>query len=245
MEDAFPGVVKGFSAWLEPESLHYHAGIVRVRALWGYMMQREGTPDIGGWDCYALDPAGTILEADIAQGEGNHHNVAFFAGGEGLYNLVLENSAGIYCRLPGGGWSRGDAGENPGALECSRFIQRSRLPVPVGHHVHGPLGGVCPGGLDVFSREFREYRPGDGIVINVYYRGRPLAGADLKATCHLFTGSGYPWQGKTGEDGEVYFTFPEKGHWMFTCTFEDRDDGVPGRFSKTVHTANFVVSGVR
>lgn len=245
MEDVFPGVVKGFSAWLEPESLHYHAGIVRVRALWGYMMQREGTADTGGWDCYALGPAGTVLEADIAPNEGNYHNVAFFAGGEGLYNLVLENDAGIYCRLPGGGWSGEDPGQAPGALECARFFQRSRLPVPVGHHVHGPLDSVSAGGLDVFSREFGEYRPGDGIVIKVYYRGRPLPGADLKATYHLFAGSEYPWQGKTGKDGEVYFTFPEKGHWMFTCTFAGGEERGEGRYSKTVYTANFVVAGVR
>lgn len=245
MEDVFPGVVKGFSAWLEPESLHYHTGVVRVRALWGYMMQREGTSDIQGWDCYALDPGGAVLEADIAPGEGNYHNVAFFAGGEGLYNLVLENDAGIYCRFPGGEWSRVSAGDNPGGLECVRFFQRSRLPVPVGHHVHGPLISTSTGGLDIFSPEFREYRPGDGIQIKVYYRGRPLPGADLKATYHLYTGAGYPWQGKTGEEGEVYFTLPEKGHWMFTCTIEDPGDQEPGRYGKTVYTTNFVIAGVR
>ncbi|MCL6612278.1 MAG: DUF4198 domain-containing protein [Peptococcaceae bacterium] len=246
MEDVSPEVVKGYSVWLEPESLHYHAGgVVQARVLWGYMMQRKGTADTGGWNCYALDPGGSLLEADVSRGEGGCHKAAFFAGGEGLYNLVLENEAGVFCRLPGGEWVRGGLDRNPGAAECARFFQRARIPVPVGHHIHGRLDNLSAAGLDVFSREFREYRLGDSIVIKVCYMGRPLPGACVKATHHLFAGGGYPWSGKTGKEGEISFTLAEKGHWMFTCTLSDEEDRGENRYHKTVHTASFVVAGVR
>ncbi len=246
MDNVSPEVVRGYSVWIEPESLHYHAGsVVRARALWGCMMRRDGEADTGGWNAYALDPGGAVLEADIARGEGNLYKVAFFSGGEGLYNLVLENKAGIYCRLPGGEWTRGPRDSCPGAVESARFFQRARIPVPVGHHIRGRLESVSAFGLDVFSREFGEYRRGDSIVIKVFYNGRPLPGADLKAACHLFSGTEYPWRGRTSKDGEVSFTFPERGHWMFTCTLDDGQDGGGAGYGRTVYTSNFVVAGVR
>lgn len=246
MEGVSPDAARGFSIWIEPESLHYHArGVVRARALWGRMMRRDGRAALEGWRAYALDPRGEELEADIARGDENCHQVAFFAGGEGLYSLVLENEAGIYCRLPGGEWAPRIPDRPPGVEECVRFFQRARVPIPVGHHVRGRQEFVSPAGLDVFSEEFREYHPGEGAVIRVYYAGRPLAGAEVKATYHFYTGTGYPWRGVTGEDGGVPFTFTEKGHWMFTCTLDDGEAGGNGLFDRTLHTASLVLAGVR
>lgn len=230
MESISPDVVRGFSVWLEPESLHYHTGIVQVRALWGRMMQREGFAEPGGWTCYALDPSGVLMEADVAPGEGNFHKVAFFADREGLYNLAVENDAGIFSMLPG---------------ENSRYFQRARIPVPVGHHVHGRLNNLVDYGLDVFCDQFRDYRPGDSVTLRVYYNGRPLPGAELKATCHLYNGTGYPWRGNTGEDGGAAFTFSGKGHWMFTCTYNESNHNKEAEYIKTVYTSTFVVAGVR
>lgn len=235
MDNGSPEVTRGFSVWLEPESLHYHAGgVVRVRALWGRMMQREGQADTRGWTCLGLDPGGALLDADIALGEGNYHNAAFFAGGEGLYNLVLENDAGVYPAA--GGQVEGSPGEAVG----TRYIQRARIPVPVGHHVHGPLEIEARQGLEVFCGEFREFSPGDCVVIRTFFDGKPLEDAEIKATYHLYTGEEYPWSGRTGENGEVSFTFSAKGHWMFTCTHTEAGGG-----GKTVHTSTFVMAGVR
>lgn len=245
MEHSLPGVARGFTVWLEPESLHYHAGIVQVRALWGRMMQREGSADIWGWTCYALDPSGALLDADVAPGEGNFHKVAFFSQREGLYSLVVENHAGVYSMLSGGVWEKGSLSSHAGAQEAVRYLQRARISVPVGHHVHGPLSSLAAGGLDVFCGEFKEYRLGDSIAVRVFYDGRPLPGAELNATYHLYTGTGYPWRGNAGENGEITFTFPEKGHWMFTCSYTDNRQNEEGEYNRTVHTSTFVVAGVR
>lgn len=245
MENSLPEVARGFTVWIEPESLHYHTGIVQARALWGRMMQREGSADTRGWTCYALDPSGALLDADVAPGEGNFHKVAFFAQREGLYNLVVENHAGVYSMLPGGVWEKGPLYSHSGAPEAVRYLQRARISIPVGHHVHGPLSNLAAGGLDVFCDEFREYRLGDSIAVRVFYNGRPLPGAELKATYHLYAGSARPRQGNAGADGGITFTFPEKGHWMFTCSYTDNNQNEEGDYTKTVHTSTFVVAGVR
>lgn len=243
MDNGNPGVERGFAVWMEPESLHYHTGIVQARILWGRMMQREGAADAGGWSCYALDPEGEVLEADIAPGEGTFHKAAFFAHREGLYSLVLDYDAGVYL-IPGEVRALGEPGDEPGgAVKAVRYYQRARLPVPVGHHMHGRLENLEAAGLDVFCSEFREYRPGDSIVVSVFYKGKPLAGAEIKATYHLYTGTEYPWRGITGKDGSASFTFSDKGHWMFTCTHSGADSDAGN--SQTVNTSTFVVAGVR
>lgn len=245
MDNGTPGVSRGYAVWLEPESLHYHTGIVQARILWGRMMRREVIADTGGWDCYALDPEGEVLEADIAPGEGTFHKAAFFARREGLYSLVLDNDAGVYSLLPGEVQACRPPGVKPeGDVEGVWYYQRARLTVPVGHHLHGRLESPGAAGLDVFCSEFREYRPGDSIVISVFYNGRPLAGAEIKATYHLYTGIEYTWRGITGKDGAAPFTFSDKGHWMFTCTHTGCADSGAG-YSKTVYTSTFVVAGVR
>jgi len=239
MSSQLPEVARGFLPWLEPESLHYHQGVVQVRALWGTMMQRAGGAEVSGWSAYALNPEGNILEADLAPGEGNFYKVAFFAGEEGLYQLVLENNAGIYLIPPGEG-PEGQAGN-----KAVRYFQRARLPVPVGHHVHGSAGNACTMGLDIVCREYREYHPGDSAKIMVYFNGRPLPGVEVRSSYHLYTGGEYPWRGKTGEDGSLVFEFSAKGHWLFTCNHTTPGGEKDGGFDRTVHTASFVVAGVR
>ncbi|MFZ5650813.1 MAG: ATP-binding cassette domain-containing protein [Bacillota bacterium] len=226
MDNDIPGVAGGYAVWLEPEQLHYHSGTVQARALWGPPMKREGGAGIKGWYAYALAPDGSVLDSDIAGGGGeDYQKVAFFAESEGLYHLVLENEAGIYS----GG----------------RYLQRARLPVPVGHHIYCPVKSVGSEGLDLFCEEYRDYRMGDSISIVVLYNGKPLPGARLEATYHLYEGERMPWQGYAGADGRVSFAFSGKGHWLFTCTHLDQSLKLEGQYDRTVFTSTFVVAGVR
>lgn len=219
-------VTGGYAVWLEPEHLHYHAGIVQARALWGPPMRGEVGAGIKGWYAYALAPDGSVLDSDIAGGGGeDYQKVAFFAGSEGLYHLVLENEAGIYSG--------------------ARYFQRARLPVPVGHHIHSPVKSLGTEGLDLFCEEYRDYRMGDSISIVVLYNGKPLSGARLEATYHLYEGERMLWQDTAGADGRVSFVLSGKGHWLFACTHPDRFLKLEGRYERTVFTSTFVVAGVR
>lgn len=246
VEHELPGVTRGYSIWLEPEQLHYHpGGVAQARALWGPMMRREGGADIRGWLGYAVDPSGKVLEADIVRSGDDLHKLAFFVGDEGLYQLVLENEAGVYSSMPGDRWEKGSQSQHPGAEGAVRYIQRARLPVPVGHHIHGKLNSLNSEGLDIFCEEYRDYGLGDSITLRVIYNGRPLPGASVAATYHFYTGDGYPWQGQAGDDGVISFKFFEKGHWMFTVTYADGSLSQQGENSKTILTSTFVVAGIR
>ncbi|GBF33612.1 hypothetical protein DCCM_2718 [Desulfocucumis palustris] len=232
MEKAIQEAANGYAAWLEPSHLHFHSGgMADVRAYWGRMMQREGRGEPDKWRAVVVDPAGNRAGAAIEQGEGPYHVLGFQAEQEGLYTVVLENSPGISGTMPE---------EN-----CLRHLQWARLDVPVGHHVHGTPPAAIGDGLDIVPGHFLEYMPGDKINLTVLYKGEPLPGAEVKATNHLFTGTGYPLSGITGPRGEVSLTFNAKGHWMFIVTHTDHSDRKAGEYHGTVYTTTLVVPGVR
>lgn len=112
------------------------------------------------------------------------------------------------------------------------------------HHEHGH-GVALAGGLDIVPAEVREFHPGDTLGLQVFYRGLPLAGATVRATCHLFEGGDYPWAGLTGPDGKVAFTFEQKGHWMFIVNHTDVSGAAAGEYDTLELTATLVVPGVR
>lgn len=246
MKNEIPDLVRGHEAWLEPAHLHFHSGgEVEIKVLWGHMMQRDGMGRPENWRAVVIDPAGKTSQVDIGYGEGLYHTLNFTAGPEGLYTVALENKAGVYCVLPDGAWVLGDRGNFPQASGCTKYHQWARVAIPVGHHIHGSLETVVNQGLDLYPGEYREYRPGDNIDLQAYYHGRPLAGAEVKAVYHLFTGVDYPLVGKTGPDGHVSFTFNEKGHWMFIVTYRDESEKLDAKYDATVYTTTFVVPGVK
>ncbi|KJS16388.1 MAG: hypothetical protein VR69_09415 [Peptococcaceae bacterium BRH_c4b] len=246
MTVSVPDVARGYAVWLEPAHLHFHSGgKAEVRAYWGSMMQRDGQGQSENWRAYVIDPAGTEIPASIEIGEVLFHTVAFQANAEGLYTVVLENNAGIYCTLPDGSWVRDGGPVLPQGARCSRYVQWARVAAPVGHHVHGTPPGTISGGLDIIPGSHHDFAPGDRLGLRVYFRGKPLPGAVLKGTSHLFNGSEYPLTGVAGQEGEAEFTFSAKGHWMFTVTYTDDKDAKEGLYHSTVHTTTLVVPGVR
>ncbi|OAT85758.1 DUF4198 domain-containing protein [Desulfotomaculum copahuensis] len=296
-------IVRGHEVWLEPTHLHFHTGgEIEVKALWGHMMRRDGMGRAEHWRCYALAPDGVRHELEPLPGEGLYHMLYLPAGAEGLYTVVVENDAGVFCTLPGGTVKEGSRREHPQALKCARYYQWARVTVPVGHDVHGHgvnlagahhhdpgrrddagehghrhgvahagrhehvscchghgdehahahdsghehgHGVALAGGLDIVPAAVRPFHPGDSLDLQVLYRGRPLAGATVRATYHLFEGADYPRAGLTGPDGKVAFTFEQKGHWMFIVNHTDASGAVAGEYDGLELTATLVVPGVR
>jgi len=133
-----------------------------------------------------------------------------------------------------------------GRLEDAGHHETGHVHAGDAGRAHGHGHGVAPaGGLDVVPAEIREFHPGDTLELRVFYRGRPLGGAPIKATYHLFEGADYPWTGSTDAEGRVAFTFQGKGHWMFIATHTDQTLAVPGEYDAVELTATLVIPGVR
>jgi uncharacterized GH25 family protein len=248
MTAALPDVARGCAVWLEPAHLHFHSGgIAEIKAHWGIMMKQEGRGRPENWNVFVISPAGAEISADININGGGElfYPVAFRAEEEGLYTVVLENNAGIYCRLPDGSWVQGGESVPPEGARCFRYVQWARVAAPVGHHVHGSPPVAVAGGLDIIPGSHQDFKPGESIVLRVCFRGKPLPGVVLRGVSHLSEGTEGLLSGVTGRDGEALFTFSDKGHWMFTVTHKDDDEAKDGMYHCTVYTTTLVVPGVR
>lgn len=246
MNENIPDIVRGHEVWLEPTHLHFHTGgEAHFKALWGHMMQRDGMGDAANWSAWVSKEQGGEEKAYIGPGDGLFYTVSFPVQEEGIYTLVLKNDAGIFSTLKDGSWVKGSLKEYPEAQVSYRYLQWARTSASVGHHQHGKGMPAVPGGLDIVPGEIRDYSTGQTADFKVYYQGKPLAGATVQATYHLYDGSSYPWSGKTGGDGEFSFTFEQKGHYMFIATHLDTSSNEPGQHQGLKLTATLVVTGVR
>ncbi|AGL01254.1 DUF4198 domain-containing protein [Desulfoscipio gibsoniae] len=197
--------------WLEPTHLHFHHGDnIEVKVLWGLAMHSEGgvNPDL--LKGYVIDPNGVELPAQITPApDGLHYVLAFSCGHEGMYTVQVESDAAS------GQWAR--------------------VLVPVGHHVHGH-GKALNRGMEIVPGTYGEFHPGDAVVLTVLNNGIPMAGARVRATYHLYEGTGFAHSLTADDQGRVQFVFDARGHWLFQ---------VDSVMDNRQITATLVIPGVR
>lgn len=205
-------VVNGYALWLEPAHLHFHHGdSARIKVLWGYAMKRDKLDKPENWTGLVSTPEGLQIEVPVTMDrDGFNYELIFDGGSEGIYTAQVEHHTGV-------------------------FHHWARVLVPFGHHVHG-RGAAMNRGLEIVPGEYSEFHPGDSPSFTVLFNGRPLAGARVLATYHIYDGDGFPHQLFADENGVFKFEFVARGHWMFqTHTAGDGEE----------HIATLVVPGVR
>lgn len=204
--------VNGYAFWLEPAHLHFHHGdSARIKVLWGYAMKRDKLEQPVEWTGLVIDPEGRQSEASIAMDkDGFNYEMVFQGGPEGIYTAQVEHRAGV-------------------------FYHWARVLVPFGHHVHG-RGAALNRGLEIVPGNYAEFHPGDRAGFQVLFNGKPLAGARVLATYHIYDGEGFPHEIYAGPEGEFQFAFDARGHWMFQVHTAGGGEE---------HIATLVVPGVR
>ncbi len=209
---------EGYAIWLEPVHLHFHRGDqVKVKVLWGRGMRRSNGRVPGPLRGFAVNPEGNTQLAEIQYDEAISARVLTFnAGEEGIYTVQVEN----------------DGPENADVLR--RYLA-ARLPVQVGHHAHGSVIALNRG-LEIIADTAAGLHPGREIELAILFAGKPMAGAKIVATYHLYEGDGFPYARITDERGKAKFVFDARGHWMFQVS--TKTDGQE-------HTATLVVPGVK
>ncbi len=203
--------------WLEPSHLHFHKDKkVEIKVHWGKLMQREPKESVPTMQAKVICPDGTLMEATIFQ-ENTGLMISFFAKEEGLYTIIWE-------------------GKDEGILRA----YQARVDVAVGHHVHGVPAPVSPKGLDLYALKHTAYTLDSKIILKVLYQGVPLSQAKVYGMPHLRPGEWPQLSGETNQEGEVMFTFPDIGHWMFMVCHTLGPSDLGG-----LQVATLVVPGVR
>ena len=189
--------------WMEPTHMHFHTGHVAQIKLYRGEMMLPQSPTDKVFTLKLYKPDGTVENMTMGEVKEDYFLISFDPPTEGFYNLTANDGEGGHAKII----------------------------VPVGHHLQGSVASVGEG-LEITPGMVQDYRLNDTINISVLAGGKPLAGAEIKATYHFYDGNDYPHTITTDAEGQAEFTFPAKGHWMFAVTNEGQ-------------TATYVVMGVR
>lgn len=202
------------NVWLEPLHLHYHSGEeVVLRAVCGVPMQRDVWPQQARLAARVVGQQDREVWALTAPVAPDVHNLVFEAGGEGYYRAILQVD---HLR----------AGEQK--------IYTALLDVPVGHDLPPRPMDSAAGGIELLLQPdpIGAYRFGDRVKLQVFWQGRPLSGATVKATYHLREEPGFAWQSTTDESGTVCLELNARGHWLLAV-------------EHGIYTTTYLLPGVR
>lgn len=233
-------MVQGHEGWLEVNNMHYHAGApVEVLFKWGHNMKVDGLCQKERLVAYAFDPEGTKRMLSINDRDEESYAISFAPEREGYYQVVVEQNGivtltvdGKHLLLP-----KKDC-ENP--LESSAFTQFAKAVIPVGHHLGS---GVQPAGtaLELVSPEWRTWRAGDTMKLQVFYRGQAVSGAMVTLACGGPVEAGEPLAGETGADGNVEFVLLQPGNYLALVRHVDRTEYKEGYYDQRRLTATLPV----
>jgi len=180
--------------WLEPDTDHghFHPGEeVRLKLYKGYNMRVDSEAGFSNLQAFLVNN-GMVQEIELHE----HHGMM-----EIHLNQNLDGLLQVYVR-------------EQGDMELYATVL-----VEVGHHHHH---GVKPAGLplEIMPCDYSHARLGENYEIQVLKEGRPLAGAEVKATYSSTQNRDYPHHLKTDEDGRARLFLTARGNYLFSVTDE-------------------------
>lgn len=245
-------VARGHEIWVLPEGGHAHEGReVRCRIFYGHAMRADGLPDLTRLAAWAVVSEGRRLPLKVEPDTGEFHVVRFTPDRDGFWPVTVENDVGPIALTKDGSYRRGTREEYPDAREVGYYYQYAKTYIQVGHFC-AACGGVADSpeilrlGHDLELIAIPSaYRVGDGVLLEVRYRGRPLPGAEVKATWSLYEKTDWALAQKTNDAGLVRFTLRAPGHWLFYTRYGDDTLAEEGAYDRRVYSATLTLFGVR
>jgi uncharacterized GH25 family protein len=150
-----------------------------------------------------------------------------------------------------GFYRRGTRQDYPDAREVGYYYQYAKTYVQVGQFCATCGGVVHPPEIMHLGYDLElivapsAYRVGDEVILEVRYRGRPLAGAIVMATWSLREEEDWALTQKTDGAGRIKFTLSNPGHWLFYTRYADETLKSEGEYDKRVYSATLSFFGVR
>ncbi|MEW6171509.1 MAG: DUF4198 domain-containing protein [Bacillota bacterium] len=244
-------VVQGREIWVLPEASHAHEGHeARCRVFYGHAGRPDGMADLARLLAWAAAPDGRRIELAVGPGDNTFHFARFTPDQDGFWAVTVENDVGPVAITKDGFYRRGTRKDYPDAREVGYYYQYAKTCVQVGHFCEG-CGVVRSPGVACLGHDLElvlapgVFRVGDAALLEVRYRGRPLAGAEVKAAWSLREEEGWALSLTADEAGRVRFNLSHPGHWLFYTRHADAALGKAGEYDKRVTSATLGLFGVR
>ncbi|MDR2302503.1 MAG: DUF4198 domain-containing protein [Deltaproteobacteria bacterium] len=197
----------------------------------------ENIPDdeLPFFQVYAVGPDGKI---DLTNGSPNYVYTSKDNLAKSTYLVIADVKPIYWSRTPGGDWNMKRKDETPGATECGLYIEGAKGIVAVDGDTSATLATKAQGlPIEIVPLSHPgTVKPGQKLVLQVLYQGKPLPGAEVKARyggyAALAGDTAQAYADTTDQDGKVTFVPLAAGDWIVIARNKTAYEG-PGTCDNT------------
>ncbi|MDR1656093.1 MAG: DUF4198 domain-containing protein [Deltaproteobacteria bacterium] len=189
---------------------------------------------------WAVGPKGKI---ELSQGSPNYSFTSKDNLEKATYLVISDVKPIYWSRTPSGDWSMKRKDETPGAAECGYYIEGAKGIVSVDGDVTPSLAVKAQGLPIEIVPEVHPgtVKPGQKLVLQVLFQGKPLPGAEVKGRYDAFSSlasdTAQAFVDTTDQKGQVAFVPLAAGSWMLTARNKAAYEG-PGTCDATDYGTN-------
>lgn len=226
-------MIHGHEIWLE-ESAKENAD-VELSLVYGHNMRQDGVADSKRLKVFVYSDDGSNRELEITPG-GDRHLIRFKADRDGYHTAVADMGSIVFSQTKDG-YETGPKSQFKDVIYAGAFHQMAKIIISVGSN--GKFEGKLEHGiLEIVPRE-PHCIVGREIELQVFYEGKPLGGAEVKAVSKR-AGKEMALV-RTDEVGRAIVNVTEEGDWMFLVRHRDATKKVAEAFDETVFITTLVM----
>jgi uncharacterized GH25 family protein len=226
-------MARGHEIWLENSKIEN--GDVELALVYGHNMHQDGVGDQKRMKAFVYSPDGTRFEPSIIPGE-TKHLLRFKTDKPGYYSAFMDMGSIIVSQTKEG-YMYGPRSQFKDVIYAGAFHQMAKKIVPSngsGQYKGELLHGI----LEIVPEEARCH-VGKETELKVYYEGKPLASAEVKAVSKK---EGKEMASvKTDDNGVARIPVSGDGEWMFLARHRDSSKKVSEDFDESVFVTTLVM----
>ena len=230
---ALTRMAQGHEMWLERAKIE--DGNVELALLYGHNMRTDGIADPEMITPIVYSPAGTTLEPTLTSKE-DRHLVTFQVEREGYYTAIVDLASVILSHTKED-WQVGPRFKYKDVIYAGAFHLMAKRIVPIGD-AGAYRGELVHGILEIVPEDIR-CEVGSEVELSVYYEGKNLASAEVKAVSKE--------EGKemalvtTDENGIAKVPIARDGEWMFLVRHRDPTKKISEEYDESVFVSTLVM----
>lgn len=226
-------IMSGHEIWLGEVRLE--GDQAEVALLFGDNMRVDGSLDPKRLNPTVYKPDGSTLKPAISS-EKDRHRLTFPFAGNGCYTAIVD-LAPVIITQDAEGYHIGPKCKFKNVTFSGAIVQMAKRILPVGDG-HPKLKDPVHGILEIVPQEPR-FSKGEEAQFRVFYEGKPLAGADVKAVSEKE--GKLMAQTKTDDQGWAKIPLTVAGDWMFKVLHKDPTKKVNDEFDQTNFVTTLVI----
>lgn len=229
-------MAQGHEIWLENANIE--DGNVELALLYGHNMCADEIADPEMITPIVYSPDGTTHEPTLTSKE-DRHLVTFQVEREGYYTAIVDLASVIFSQTKEE-WEVGPRFKYKDVIYAGAFHLMAKRIVPIGD-AGAYRGELVHGILEIVPEDIR-CEVGSEVELSVYYEGKNLASAEVKAISKE--------EGKemalvtTDENGIAKVPIACEGEWMFMVRHRDPTKKISEEYDESVFVSTLVMETV-